>query len=71
MQDLEHQELAVDQSIVKGVIKVKADCKTFIEAGRPVERLVVDGKDFKVIGESRLQAFLSSKFYVFNIERLK
>jgi len=32
---------------------------------------VVDGKNFKVIGESRLQAFLSSKFYVFNIERLK
>ena len=71
LDDIEQHGLAVDQDVVKGVIKVKNDCKTFIEDGRPVERLVVDGKNFKVVGESRLQAFLNSKFYVFNIERLK
>jgi len=71
LDNINYQEAAVDQPVLKGAIKVKSDCRNFIEKGKPIERLVVDGKDFKVMGESRLQAFLNSKFYVFNIERLK
>ena len=71
LQDSDYGDVGVRQPVVAGNIKVKTDAKEFIEGGRPVERVTVDDKDFKVVGQGRLQAFLNSKFYVFRIEALK
>ena len=67
----DYGDMGVDQPVVVGSIKVKENAKTFIEDDRPVERVTVDGKDFKIVGQGRLQAFLNSKFYIFRIESLK
>tara|TARA_Y100001938_G_scaffold33933_2_gene46570 strand:+ start:1055 stop:1507 length:453 start_codon:yes stop_codon:yes gene_type:complete len=67
----DYGDVGIDQPVVVGSIKVKENAKTFIEDDRPVERVTVDGKDFKIVGQGRLQAFLNSKFYIFRIESLK
>ena len=71
LQEPDLTDVGVRQPVVAGSIKVKGDARDFMEGGRPVERITVDDKDFKVVGQSRLQAFLNSKFYIFRIESLK
>jgi hypothetical protein len=67
----DYGDVGVDQPVIAGNIKVRLDAATYIEEGRPTERVTVDSKNFKIIGQGRLQSFLGSTFYVFKIQALK
>ena len=71
LDNLDYGDIGVDQPVLAGSIKVRGDAQQYVEEGRPVERVTVDGKDFKVLGQARLQAFLGSSFYIFRIQALK
>ena len=64
-------DVGAGQPVVGGTIKVKKEAADYIEAGRPNMRTLIDDKNFSIVGQARLQAFLNSKFYIFNIESLK
>jgi hypothetical protein len=51
-------------------IKVKTDAKTFIERGK-TERITFDNKTFKISSDFAVARFLSSEFYVYQLEATK
>lgn len=51
-------------------IKVKEDCKNFIESGK-TERVVFDGASFNIISDYSVKSFLDSTFYTYYLERIK
>ena len=51
-------------------IKVKADCKSYIENGK-TERVEFDGKSWDVTTTDAVKRFLDSEFYVYYLERRK
>jgi hypothetical protein len=67
----DYGDIGVDQPVIQGSIKVKKAAEQYIEVGRSIERVTVDEKDFKIIGQGRLQSFLGSSFYIYKIQALK
>ena len=51
-------------------IKVKSDAKVFIEKGK-TERITFDNKAFKISSDFAVARFLSSEFYVYQLEVTK
>mgnify|MGYP001024445406 CR=1 FL=1 len=51
-------------------IKVKSDAKIFIERGK-TERITFDNKTFKISSDFAVARFLSSEFYVYQLEATK
>jgi hypothetical protein len=51
-------------------IKVKSDCKNYIENGR-TERIELDSKSWDVTSDSTVKRFLDSEYYVYHLERRK
>ena len=51
-------------------IKVKSDAKIFIEKGK-TERITFDNKAFKISSDFAVARFLSSEFYVYQLEVTK
>lgn len=50
-------------------IKVKQDCRDFIEDGRKTEKIEYGGQSYNVITFDGLQNYLGLKFYTFFLER--
>ena len=72
-----NQDLADNQDINGGSIsdgmvriKVKEDCKEYIENGR-TEKIVFDDVSFNVASDFSVKNFLGSVFYVYYLERTK
>jgi hypothetical protein len=51
-------------------IKVKKDCRDFIEAGK-TEKIEFDDKTWNVKSDDTVKRFLDSEFYVYYLERTK
>lgn len=51
-------------------IKVKEDCKNFIEGGK-TEKIVFDGASFNIASDYSVKNFLDSTFYTYYLERIK
>lgn len=51
-------------------IKVKKDCRDFIEGGK-TEKITFDNKNWNVGSEDSVKRFLDSEFYVYYLERTK
>jgi len=51
-------------------IKVKRDCRDFINTGK-TEKFVFDDKTFLLMDEERKQTFLDSEFFIFKLKTVK
>lgn len=51
-------------------IKVKKDCRDFIEQGK-TERIEFDDKAFNVVSDDSVKRFLDSEYFVYYLERTK
>jgi hypothetical protein len=51
-------------------IKVKKDCRDFINAGK-VEKILVDERTFILNSEEEMRSFLDSQFWVFRLKAIK
>jgi hypothetical protein len=51
-------------------IKVKKECRDFIENGR-TEKIEFDGKSWNVVTSDSVRRFLDSEFFVYHLERAK
>lgn len=51
-------------------IKVKGDCKSYIENGK-TEKIEFDGKSWDLVSTDAVKRFLDSEFYVYYLERRK
>ncbi len=51
-------------------IKVKQECRDFIENGR-TEKIEFDGKSWNVVTSDSVRRFLDSEFFVYHLERAK
>lgn len=62
----------INAGLSEGVvrIKVKEDCKNFIEGGK-TEKIVFDGGSFNVTSDYSVKNFLDSEFFTYHLERIK
>ena len=51
-------------------IKVKTDCRNYINGGK-IEYIIADDKQFMIDGEERRQMFLNNEYYFFSLKALK
>lgn len=52
-------------------IKVKRDCRDYINNGHKTEKLVFDDKSWNIVSDDSVKRFLDSEFYVYYLERAK
>ncbi len=66
------QNTEIDAMISAGEvsIKVKRDCRDFINSGK-TEKIVFDSRTFTLDGDERKQTFLESEFFVFKLRATK
>lgn len=66
------QNMDISQMISNGevTIKVKKDCRNFINGGK-TEKIVFDERTFFIDGDERKQTFLDSEFYIFKLKSTK
>ena len=52
-------------------VKVKKECRDYIENGHKTEKIVFDSKSWNIISDDSVKRFLDTEFFVYYLERAK